>query len=515
MVRNKPLLFVVLLSCFALSSCNLHRKTGGGGGGGGGNATVSFTLVADTLPANPSILSFNVSISGVTLTPASGTAQTLQPSPSVIDLMRLQSDTAFLGTLTNVPAGDYTVQVALSNPEITFLNDTGSAITVGTASCPNSSICAATFTASGTPTISSFTFTVNSMGQQGIGIDFDLKNAISLSGGTLSVNFNPSSPNPAVLSAVALPRMNANLGTNQLALIEDFSGVVALNGSSVTITSPTRGTLTATSTSSTNLDHDPSGTLCSSGTTTLSVCVKAGQVASVDGILDSNGTFSIQEIEPLLSAQQDFVEGTVLSINPSSQTQFGIVVTDKPSVAATNSLISALHVGDLLTVNLSSSVSPFLVDTKGLAVDTTFNTTFNFFNGQTTTSAMHLGQTVGVHVIAPFAAANGSTPASATADTVILRWSRFRATVVSAPTSATININALPSYFNITPSSILTVQGFFNGSLGSDGVTNLEGMTNNAGNATINQPVGLRALYLQNTGNTATTPFFAAKIRQP
>src|SRR5207249_3482439 len=106
--------------------------------------------------------------------------------------------------------------------EITFLNDTGSAITVGTASCPNSSICAATFTASGTPTISSFTFTVNSMGQQGIGIDFDLKNAISLSGGTLSVNFNPSSPNPAVLSAVALPRMNANLGTNQLALIEDF-----------------------------------------------------------------------------------------------------------------------------------------------------------------------------------------------------------------------------------------------------------------------------------------------------
>src|SRR5216117_2404102 len=279
MVRNKPLLFVVVLSCFALSSCKLHRKTGGGGGGGGGNATVSFTLVADTLPANPSILSFNVSISGVTLTPASGTAQTLQPSPSVIDLMRLQSDTAFLGTLTNVPAGDYTVQVALSNPEITFLNDTGSAITVGTASCPNSSICAATFTASGTPTISSFTFTVNSMGQQGIGIDFDLKNAISLSGGTLSVNFNPSSPNPAVLSAVALPRMNANLGTNQLALIEDFSGVVALNGSSVTITSPTRGTLTATSTSSTNLDHDPSGTLCSSGTTTLSVCVKAGQVA--------------------------------------------------------------------------------------------------------------------------------------------------------------------------------------------------------------------------------------------
>jgi len=516
MVRNKSLFFLVVLSCFSLSSCNLHRKTGGGGGGGGGNATVSFTLVADTLPANPSILSFNVSITGITLTPASGTAQTLNPSPSVIDLMRLQSDTAFLGTLTNVVAGAYTVQVAFSNPEITFLNDTGAAITVGTASCPNGAVCAATFTAAGTPTIGSFTFTVNSMGQQGIGIDFNLKNAISLSGGTLSVNFNPSSPNPGVLSAVALPRTNANLGTNQLALVEDFSGLVALNGSSVTITSPDRGTLTATATSSTNFDHDPSMALCPSPTTTLSACVKANQVASFDVILNANGTFSIQEIEPLLSAQQDFVEGTVVSINPSSQTQFSIVLTDKPSLATTNSLIPALKVGDLLTVNLSTSVNPtFLVDTKGLPVDIRFSTSFNLFNGQTTTSAIHLGQTIGVHVIAPFTAASGSTPASATTDTVILRWSRFRATVVSAPSTETININALPSYFNITPSSILTVQGFFNGTLGSDGVTNLEGIANNAGNATINQPVGLRALYLQNTSNSATTPFFAAKIRQP
>src|SRR5438128_1911890 len=336
MARNKPLFFLVVLSCFALSSCNLHRKTGGGGGGGGGNATVSFTLVADTLPANPSILSFNVSISGVTLTPASGTAQTLQPSPSVIDLMRLQSDTAFLGTLTNVPAGDYTVQVALSNPEITFLNDTGSAITVGTASCTNGSICAATFTASGTPTIPSFTFTVNSMGQQGIGIDFNLKNAISLSAGTLSVNFNPSSPNPAVLSAVALPRTNANLGANQLDLIEDFSGMVAINGSSVTITSPSRGVLAITSTSATFFDASPDGTLCQPPTT-FSSCVVKGQIASVDAFLKSDGTLELKEFEPLNSAQQDFVEGTVVSINTSNQTQFGIAVTDIPSVATTNS----------------------------------------------------------------------------------------------------------------------------------------------------------------------------------
>lgn len=514
MHRNKALFWLAFLCVFALCSCNLHRKTGGGGGGGG-NATVNITLVADTLPANPSLLSFNVSISAITLTPASGTPQTLTLATSVIDLMRLQSDTAFLGTLTNVPAGAYTVQVALSNPEITFLNDTSSAITAGTVNCPSGSVCAVALSTSGTPVIGSFTFTVNSMGQQGIGIDFNLKNAISLSGGTLSVNFSPSSPSPAVLSALTLPRQNSNLGTNQLDLIEDFSGVVALNGSTVTITSPTRGTLTATSTSSTNLDHDPSGALCPTGTTTLSACVSANQVASVDAILNSNGTFSIQEIEPLLSAQQDFVEGTVISINSSNQTQFSIVVTDKPAVATTNSLIGALKVGDPLTVNLSSSVSPFLVDTKGLPVDTLFSSSFNLFNGQTNTSAIHQGQNVGVHVSA-FTAASGTTPASATADTVILRWSRFRPAVVSV-TSSTINVNTLPSYFNFSSSSSsFTVQGFFNGPLGSDGVTNLDGIANNTGGVTANQqPVGLRALYLQNTGNSATTAFFAAKMRQP
>src|SRR5438046_9784631 len=133
MARNEPLFFLVVLSCFALSSCNLHRKTGGGGGGGGGNATVSFTLVADTLPANPSILSFNVSITGITLTPASGTAQTLNPSPSVIDLMRLQSDTPFLAHLPNVVAGAYTVLVALTNLVIWFLHVNQILLDTGTA----------------------------------------------------------------------------------------------------------------------------------------------------------------------------------------------------------------------------------------------------------------------------------------------------------------------------------------------------------------------------------------------
>jgi hypothetical protein len=505
-----PFISTIALAAFSLTSCTLHRPKGGGGGGGGGggNATVSFTLVADTLPASPSILSFKVSVTSVVLTPTSGTAQTLTPANAVVDLMRLQSDTAFLGTLTSVPSGSYSVKVAFSNPEITFLNDTASAITAGSATCASASVCVFSFSASGTPTIGSFTVNVTSSGKQGVGIDFNLNNAISLASGALSVNFNSSSP---VLSAFTLPRSNANLGANQLDLIEDFTGVVSLNGSNaVTLTSQTRGTLTAT-VSSTNFDPDPSGTLCPTGTSTLSGCVSANQIASMDAVLNSDGTFSIREIEPLASTQQDLVEGTVFSVTGNG-TQFAMAVTDK-SQASTGSLIGGLKTGDLLTVNLSASVNPFLVDTKGLLVANAFPTSFSNFATQTTTAAIHEGQTVSVHVTA-FTAASGTTPASATVDTVILRWSRFRATVLST-TSSVININALPSYFNASSSSAFVVQGFFNGSLGGDGVTNLDGITTNAGSVTANQPVGLRALYLQNTTGTANFPFFAAKMRQP
>jgi len=462
---------------------------------------VSLTLVADTLPPNPSILSFKVTIVAITLTPTSGTALTFQPpSPIVIDLMRLQSDTALLGSLTNVPSGSYTVQVSLSSPEITFLNDTSSTITANGVTCLSNHVCTATITSVGTPTIGSFTLSATSGGKQGIEFDFNLNNAISLSSGTLAINFNPSSPSPGVLTAFTLPRTNANLGANQLELTEDFTGVVSISGSSVTITSPTRGTLTATSTSNSFFDASPDGVICPTPSTIS--CVVAGQIASVDAFLKSDGTLELKEFEPLNANQQDFVEGTVYAVN--TPTQFAIVVTDKVQLA-TNSLISGLNTGDLLTVNITTPT--FLVDTKGLAVPAG---SLGQFQGQSDTNAVHPGQTIALHVTV-FVAANGTTIAAATADTVILRWSRLIATPTTA-SATTVNVNAVPSYFNITPASVFPTQ-VFSGTLGSQGVTNLDGITT-AANLIIGAPVGLRVLYLENTTNSAQFPFMAAKIRQ-
>jgi len=267
--------------------------------------------------------------------------------------------------------------------------------------------------------------------------------------------------------------------------------------------------LTATSTSASFFDQSPDGAHCQTPAT-FNNCVANGQVASVDAFLKSDGTIDLKEFEPLNQTQQDFVEGIVYAVNTPAQ--FTIAVNDKVQLA-TNSLIGGLNTGDRLTVNISTNpiAHPFFVDTKGLNV-ISFSS-YGLFANQTTTSAIFPGQTVAVHVSA-FTAASGSTLASATADIIILRWTRLRANVLST-TSASININTLPSYFGFSTSSQEVVQAFFGGALGTDGVTNLDGVANNTSGLTVSRPVGLRVLYFQNAGNTANPAFFAAKIRQP
>ncbi len=511
MARNKHLFFVVVLSFLALSSCNLHRKTGGGGGGGGGGNTgsVAVTIVADTLPANPSLLSFRVTIASIKFTTSSGTSTTVNLNPALsVDLMRLQSDTVFLGTFGSMPVAQYTsVTLVLSgNANITFLNDTGATLS----GCASNNVCPLSVAASSNP-VATVSYSVSQNLLTGIGIDLNFANAISISSGSLVVNFS----NTNVLSGFTLPRANSNLGTGQLDLIEDFTGVVSINSQSVILASASatgRGSLTATAASGTIFDHDPSNSLCPTGTSQLSNCVANNQFASMDVILKSDGTLAVQEIEPLLATAQDTVEGIVVSINPANQTQFAMIVTDLVPLA-TNSLIGSLHIGDGLTVNLSGSVNPFLVDTKGLPVQSQFSSIFQNFFGQTSTTAIHLGQSIAVHVIAPFTAAAGATIASATTDTVTLRWSRFTATPQTAASPAFSIVNP-PSYFAITQGTSITVQTT-PGTPGTQGVTNFDGITDGTGlNLAANHPVALRALFLQNAAGSANPAYFAAKVRQ-
>jgi hypothetical protein len=503
MIRSKTPLFLpaLLLAALTLTSCSGPKGVVCTVNcGGGGHANLSFTLVADTLPVHPSILSFKVVILGVTVTSSTATL-TLTPPSSPIDVMQLQSDSAFLGTLTNVPSETISsLSIALSAQQLTFLNDTGVALTNPT--CAINAICSFN---PGTIT----SVLINNLSQvfsanTGLGLDFNIANAITLTGTTLTVNFN-NSGTTNVITSFLLPRTNSNLATGQLDLIEDFTGVVSLSGQNATITSLSRGTLTAAATSSTNFDSDPSGTLCPITTNqSLATCVSNNQVATMDAVLNSDGTLSIREIEPLLATQQDTVQGIVTSISSANQTQFTILTTDKLN-AATGTLIGPLNVGDFLTVNLPNP-NPFFVDRKGLIVAPG---DLNNFAGATTTSVLRLGQAVAVHVTT-FTAASGNTLASCNADTVTLRWSRFTASLSTLLTPSTFDISGLPAYFSATGAA--EVQAFA-GTPGTDGITNFDGVADASGLSTT-KPVALRALFIENATNSSQFPFYAAKVRQ-
>lgn len=512
--KTLSLLPVLLLAALSLAACSGPKgviicKTNCGG-----TATVNLTLVADTPPASPSLISYNVTVTQVTVTPTTGTAFTFTPNPApVFELLRLQSDSAFIATLLNVPSGTYSsITLSLGSPQITFLNNTSATITNASAAsvsgtCVVGAICTISPSVSGMPQVSAapFPITLASSAKIGLGIDFNLSNSITVTNGTMTVTFTPTTAGVHVLSAFNLPR-NSNLTGNQLDLIEDFAGVVSISGQNVALTSQTRGTLTASTTANTVYDPDPSGSLCG---TPSSACVVAKQVASVDAILNSDGTLSIQEFEPLLSAQLDVVEGTVVAVNQSNLTQFTIVTTDKVQ-AATNSLIGGLKVGDPLTLTIVQNPNPFLVDQKGLPVSQSFAGIFSNFANATNTGAIHPGQTVAVHVTS-FTAATASAPASSNTDTVTLRWSRLTASPTSQP-GPTFNFINIPGYFNLSSSTSFEVQTFV-GTAGARGVTNLEGIADVTA-IDDTKPIALRALYLQNTTNSQAPVFFAAKVRQ-
>jgi hypothetical protein len=509
MKPSKLSFFILVLSVMVLASCSgLPPTAGGGGGGGNGTGSVSLTMVADTLPAHPSILSFTVSISALVLTSSTGATQqiTLSP-PLVVDLMRLQSDTVFIGTVANVPSGAYSsITAFLGIPsQITFLNDTGSTITNLNPTCPNNTVCSVSVLAAGSPT-ATVSFTVPTTGTVGVGLDLNLSNAVSITAGSLNTAFGDAN----LLTAFTLPRTGSNLAAGQLDLIEDFTGVVTIGNSGVTLASAPatgRGSLTASTNANMILDKDPSQTICTTPIQgSITSCVQTNQAASMDVILKSDGTLTIQEIEPLLGTLQDTVEGTIISV--ASPTQFQLVVTDLIP-AATNSLIGSLRIGGFLTVNLTGNPTPnpFLVDTKGLPVESVAPGTLGNFQGATDTTPLRPGQTVAVHINS---FTSTTTPPSSTSDTVTLRWSRFTATPVAPFTPSTFNLTSIPSFFN--PTGTFLVQDF-PGAPTTQNVTNFDGITD-ASQLNSAKPVGVRALFIENSTNTGSPAFVAAKVRQ-
>jgi hypothetical protein len=447
---------------------------------------------------NTNLLSFIVDINTVTLTSATGTNVNIPLNATTfgVDLTKLQSDSAFLGTSATVPADSYaSITVSISNPLVTFCTQTQ-----GNTGCTAGSVTTISGPAA-TPKITStpFPLTLSASQKTGLTINFNLANALTVNASQVVTAVNLGATN--VLSANALPPSPSSLVAGPLDFVEDVTGVVtAVNTTtqSVTVKTATRGSLTAIANSSTVFSPN-----CTAFNLSLSFssCIVQGQVASLDMVLNSDGTLTLLEYDPLSTTTGDWIEGIITS-TPSSSTQFQLVINDLV-LSPTNSLLGgSLPLASPVNVSLVLNPQPFVVDSKGLVVPT------NAFSGRADTSPLVPGQTVAARITA-FAAGSGSTLATASTDFLYLRFTRVTGTVASVAPPNIFSMQSFPSFFALT--TPITVQL----SAGSPS-TNFDGVSGSS-NLTAGQTVSITALYFgPPIGITSTpTPFSAAKVRVP
>lgn len=497
---RKILALPILLFAVALISCSGSSKTPPCTSNcGGSTATLSLTLTAAPLtpPPNTNLLSFVVDVTAITLTPSSGSAVSIPLNSTAfsVDLTRLQSDSAFLGASATVPTGSYTsMTVSLSNPVVTFCTQTA-----GTSGCAAGSV-ATISGAAAAPLISSapFPLTLTAKQQTGLAINLNLNKALTVNTSQVVTAVTLTAAN--LLTATTLPSASNSLTAGQLDFVQDITGVVtAVNATtqSVTVKTATRGSLTAVASSSTVFSPNCTAFNLS---LTFSSCVVQGHVASLDMVLNSDGTFTLLEYDPLATTTGDWIEGIITS-TPSSSTQFQIVANDFV-VATTGSLIAtALPLASPVNAALvGNPQKPFAVDSKGLIVPA------SPFNGGTDTSVLAPGQTVAAHVTA-FTAHSGSTLATASVDFLYLRFTRVTGTVATAAPPNIFSMQSFPPFFALT--TPITVQL----SSGSPATT-FDGIASSS-NLTAGQTVSITALYFgPPVGITSTpTPFSAAKVR--
>ena len=492
---------LIFLSAVALISCSGLPKTCTVNCGGGGNATLSVTMTAAPLtpPPNTNLLSFIVDVNTITLTSSTGTNVNipLNNTSFRVDLTKLQSDSAFLGTSATVPAGSYTsMTVSFSSPVVTFCTQTA-----GNTGCASGSVTTISGAIAAPKIITApFPLTLTANQKTGLAISLNLGNALTVNTSQVVTAVNLGAAN--VLSANSLPSASSSVATGQLDFVEDVTGVVTavdITTQSVTVKTATRGSLTAVANSSTVFSPNCTAFNLS---LTFASCVVQGHVASLDTVLNSDGTLTLLEYDPLSTTAGDWVEGVVTAL-PSSSTQFSVVTNDAVFATSGSVISSSLSFGAAVNVTLvGNPQKPFVVDSKGLVVPT------NVFSGGSDTSVLAPGQTVAAHITA-FTAGSGSTLAKASADSLYLRFTRLTGTVASVAPPNTFSMQSFPTFFALT--TPITVQL----STGSPS-TNFDGISSSSTLA-VGQTVSITALYFgPPVGTTSTpTPFSAAKVRVP
>jgi hypothetical protein len=381
----------------------------------GTSAAASLSL-RDAPPANVTVLSFELTVSGAVLQPGN---VSLLSNPIRVEVKQLEVESALLNT-SNVAAGMYTsIDVMVSNPELTIQNNSGAMI--GT--CADKAICELK------PPLSSAKVTVNfnpaltiTAGKAvDLLLDLNLANSISMDLASISPSFT-------------ITQLAAVEGAGVAGKVEDLEDVVGTvqskdtaNNSFTLQSDPAIPPLTIKVDNDTRF-RDFDEVNCA---TENFACLATGQMVEVNATLLGGGMILAKKVSIENEEQNaEDLRGVIAAI--ASPTQFQIVVLDEKPI------INNLTVGNKLTVNLvlNTKFSIQKGDSDGVDI-----MGLNF----AAASDLLVGQFVQIKPAGPV---SGMPPAVDT-DRVRLKNSSLTATVKAAPSGTDFTLNNLPALFTM------------------------------------------------------------------
>jgi hypothetical protein len=323
--------------------------------GSGGSVPVSLSMTDDP-PAGVSVLFFQVSLTGATMTPASGTAVSLlnNNTPIQIDVTQLQALSAFLSTADLTAGTTYnSLSLTFANPELVIFNQSDTSLA---STCAVGSVCQLTPTIDNSATVnftsSPFPLTVSANNPIGLLVDFHLNTVIQ---SDLSVNLGvangisvaelPSTPTHPQFGSVTGEVESVNASNNQFTMLTAWGR-----------------TFTVDTTSSTTFDDFPSSACATAGIG----CVADGQVVQVQvASVAAKGVLTASQVTYVQAAGTQTVEGTVIRIVPAP-TPAGEEIVDMllhQNPAAT----SGVPLGGVATVTLASGAM-YSIDNNGFTI---------------------------------------------------------------------------------------------------------------------------------------------------
>jgi len=356
------------------------------------------------------IVSFQVDITGMSVTDGNGNTQSVTTGTSTVDFARLNGMRTLLD-INTIPMGTYdSVTVTLANPKIGYLNVTNPQTTPPTrptiTTLDGTTSPAVTLTQSMVTIPLANPLVVTPGAVIGLGFDFDLRKSIAVTNGQITGAVNP------MLTLKAITPSDAD------AYVDEFiAGVTTINasGNSFTIQGPHGKAWTVNVNDQTEWE----------GTETIQDLTSTS-IVSISGTLDRTSATFLADTVAILSQDKFYAGGLITYVDPPVNTaqDFDLYVRDVLPAG------TGFNAGQISTINLTGNEKYFIYWMHNVFVNPRFSNIF--FNASLLVPGQH------VSIGGPF------TNGTVTVKRVVLRHEGHTGTLVANST----NIGASTFQFN-------------------------------------------------------------------